>query len=386
MQEHPKRITVWVQWYMDGRPYPLLQWHDPVTGKRKSKSAGTCNPEDCEKARADLEYELNHGLHLEASAMTWERFRELFEAEFVVARRENTRRNYRVALDLFEEVCAPKSLRSVNERTVSAFAAGLRRRRGYGGTMRDSTIKVRMQFLHTALQWAARQKLLPECPRFPAVKPPRKKPQPVPTESFERVLAKAADPRMRAFLLCGWLAGLRLNEALALEREPTDKAPYLDPPHDRIVFPAEVVKGAEDQWVPLDPELAEALDALPRVGRKVFRFEAIDGRGERELTDITISARVRDLAAAAGVKLTFKSLRRGFGCRYAGKVPAQVLQKLMRHASIRVTMDYYANVDDAAMEAVLGPKRNRIRNRGPVAGTKQEAAEGTSGGGDKASD
>src|SRR5271170_3034488 len=31
-----------------------------------------------------------------------------------------------------------------------------------------------------------------------------------------------------------------------------------------------------------------------------------------------------------------RSLRRGFGCRYAVKVPAQVLQKLMRHVRARL--------------------------------------------------
>ena len=31
------------------------------------------------------------------------------------------------------------------------------------------------------------------------------------------------------------------------------------------------------------------------------------------------------LAKKAGVKLTMKSLRRGFGCRYAGKVSAHIL-------------------------------------------------------------
>jgi integrase len=163
---------------------------------------------------------------------------------------------------------------------------------------------------------------------------------------------------MRAYLLCGWLAGLRLNEARALEWEPTDKAPYLDPGRDRIVFPAETVKAAEDQWVPLDPDLWAILDALPRQGKRVFRFE-VDGR---EMNHVTLSNRVRELARSAGVKLTYRTLRRGFGCRYAGRVPAQVLQKLMRHANIRVTMDYYANVDDAAMEAVLGAKRNSSRN------------------------
>ena len=68
------------------------------------------------------------------------------------------------------------------------------------------------------------------------------------------------------------------------------------------------------------------------------------------------------LARRAGVKLSIHTLRKGFGCRYAGKVPAQVLQRLMRHANIKTTMDYYANVDEAAMEAVLGPRRNSSRN------------------------
>jgi integrase len=204
------------------------------------------------------------------------------------------------------------------------------------------------------------QKMLPDVPSFPAVKVPKKKPQPVPTETFELLLAKAQDAHDRAFLMCAWLAGLRLNEALALEWEGTDMAPYLDPAHNRIVFPAEVVKAEEDQWVPLDPDLWVALDALTRRGPKVFQFT---GQGGKGVCDITVSSWVRKMAQAARVKLTYKSLRRGFGCRYAARVPAQVLQKLMRHASIKVTMEYYANVDDAAMEAVLGAKRNTLRNK-----------------------
>jgi integrase len=50
------------------------------------------------------------------------------------------------------------------------------------------------------------------------------------------------------------------------------------------------------------------------------------------------------------------SLRKGFGCRYAGKVPAQVLQRLMRHADIKTTLEYYANVDEAVEAAVFGSR------------------------------
>src|SRR5262249_26445796 len=167
---------------------------------------------------------------------------------------------------------------------------------------------------------------------------------------------KAPDAQLRAFLLCGWLAGLRRLEAAGLEWEETALAPYLDLGRDRIVLPAALVKAAEDQWVPLDPFLKEALLALPRHGQKVFRF--VNGRGE-PVAPSTISQLVVDLAKQAGVKLSMRSLRRGFGCRYAGKVPAQVLQRLMRHANIATTMAFYANVDDAVEEAVLGRKEDR---------------------------
>ena len=66
-----KRVTVWVQRFKD-RDALMLQWIDPETGRRKSKSAETADPDNAEQKRADLEYELNHGKYQEASRMTWE--------------------------------------------------------------------------------------------------------------------------------------------------------------------------------------------------------------------------------------------------------------------------------------------------------------------------
>ena len=74
-----KRVVVWVQQFKD-RPNLMLQWTDPETGRRKSRSAGTCDPKEAEAKRSDLEYELNNGRYQEASRMTWEHFRGLFEA------------------------------------------------------------------------------------------------------------------------------------------------------------------------------------------------------------------------------------------------------------------------------------------------------------------
>jgi integrase len=373
-----KRIAVWVQKFPD-RANLMLQWHDRDTGRRKSTSAETDDLKKAQTKRADLEADLNAGRYVEASRMTWERFRTVFTDEYVATRRTNTQRNYRFTFDAFEKVCNPQALRSITERTVSAFAAGLRAMPGKAGAdnMRSSTIRVRLQSLRAALRWAVGQKLLAQCPRFPVVKVSKRKPQPVPTESVEKLLDKA-EPQMRAYLLCGWLAGMRLNEALALEWHETDKAPYLDPDRNRIVFPAETVKADEDQWVPLDPALWQALNALPREGGKVFQFYAIDGRGARRVKSSGMAGRIANLARAAGVKMTYKSLRRGYGCRYAAKVPAQVLQKLMRHADIAVTLDYYANVDDAVFEAVLGSKRNTLRNNCPPTLERADSVSDTS--------
>jgi hypothetical protein len=203
-----KRIIVWVQQFKD-RDTLMLQWNDPDTGKRKSKSAGTTIKGVAEMKRTELEYELNHGLHQEASRMSWEKFRELFEAECVSGKRKNTRGCFVATLDLFERLCSPQTIRGINERAISSFVAKMRtepgRRKGEESMM-PSTIKVRLQFLHTALSWAAEQKFLPEVPKFPRVKVPKKDPQPVAPELFERMLAKAKDQQMRVYLLCGWLA------------------------------------------------------------------------------------------------------------------------------------------------------------------------------------
>jgi hypothetical protein len=122
-------------------------------------------------------------------------------------------------------------------------------------------------------------------------------------------------------------------------------------------LPAEIVKGVEDQWLPLDRVLRDALEALPRRGKRVFSFVARDGHA---INPQALSMRIVKLARKAGVKLTMRALRRGFGCFHASRVPAQVLQKLMRHSNITTTMAFYANVDAAVEEAILS--RNSSRN------------------------
>jgi integrase len=349
-----KRITVWVQHFAD-REYLMLQWYDPDTGKRKSRSAQTNNPVDAEKKRADLEYELNNGLYKEPSKLGWEKFREMFEDEYVAGLRETSREKYTAVFDVFEQIVNPGKLHTINERVLSQFLKGMRERKQKNGKvgLEPWTIKNYLVALKKALGWAVEQKLLPHMPHFPVIKVPKKKPQPIPEEDWLKLYQAAPTPLWKAYLLCGWFGGLRLSEAWQLRRNVSEDAPWLDLPGNRIILPAGFAKSDEDQWIPLHPDLRAALKALPDTGDEVFPFR--NKKTGEPLTRAGLSQHVRNLAKRAGVKLSMHRLRKGFGCRVAaqlGKGNAPVLHRLMRHSSMQITMEFYASVDDVLQDTI----------------------------------
>ena len=349
-----RRITVYLLKPND-RPFYKLEWVEPGTDIRRSRSAKTADPNEAEKARADLEYELKHGLHQEPAKLTWETFREMFEAEVLAGLRQRTREKYTTVFDVFEEIARPARLRDVEERCLSRFVGGRRKRVRPKGKVGLAlwTQHNYLVALKTALGWAVEQKFLPTLPAFPTIKVPKKRPQPIPDEDFEKLLAQAKEPMWRTYLLCGWWGGLRLAEAADLRRNRSDDFPWLDLAGDRIVLPARFAKSDEDQWVPLHPVLRQAPAELPDSGDRFFPFVSYKTKGP--LTRNGITNHVIMLARRAGVKLSMHRLRKGFGCRVAkklGKGNAPVLHRLMRHSSMQVTMDFYASVDDALHDAI----------------------------------
>jgi hypothetical protein len=194
MAERILHVNVWVQ-ECSGRTFLQLQWHDPHTGTRRTRSTLTADPGEAEKERADLEYELNHGMYGVDSKLSWERFRELFEGEYATHLRQSSREKLAAVFDVFEQLAKPRLLRSVNERLLSQFVKSLRERRRPNGKIGLAPITIRnyLVALKTAIGWAVGQKLLNAVPTFPEIKVPKKKPQPVPTEAFERLLDAAPD-------------------------------------------------------------------------------------------------------------------------------------------------------------------------------------------------
>jgi integrase len=117
-------------------------------------------------------------------------------------------------------------------------------------------------------------------------------------------------------------------------------------------IPAALEKGNQERLLPMAPEFAELLLAVPKaeqVGR-VFR------PGERARNEQLSANRAGDVIKAIGAKAKVKvatsavgkvkyasahDLRRSFGERWAARIMPQQLMELMRHESIETTMRYY---------------------------------------------
>jgi integrase len=334
-----KRINVWVQRFKD-RPTLVLQWIDPETGRRKSKSAGTSDPAKAEDARSDWEYELNHGLAQEPSKMSWEDFRKMYEEEKLTGTREATRKKAGHVFDAFAELAHPRTLGTISERTLSKYAVALREK-GF----KPATIQGHLAYLRAALRWAANQRLIPSAPKVAMPKVPKKKIiRKIVAEEFERLLAVAPDECWAALLQTAWYTGMRRNEMLDLTWHSDGGTPWVDFCQSRIWIPAAYNKSDADQWVPLHPELAAVLKARRQGRGKLFPLS----NSPRE-----VSRKFTKLARKAGLKISLHDLRRSFGSRYAAVVPAPVLQRLMRHADIKTTLTFYADVDGVLDEAIL---------------------------------
>jgi integrase len=334
-----ERIKVYVLKPKDRRTLQL-QWVDPDTGIRKTCSARTGDPAAALKARADLEYELNHGLHRAPSKMPWETFRQLYHDEKLAGAREATRKKAGYVFDAFEELAHPRALGGVNERTLSGYAARLREK-GY----KAPTIQGHLAYLRAALRWAADQKLIPAAPKVVMPKLPKKRiVRKIVAEEFERLLAVAPDDCWAAFMQTAWFSGMRRNEMLDLTWHADEGKPWVDFGQGRIWIPSAYNKSDADTWLPVHPELAEVLKARRQERGKLFPLSASPREVSRTFTK---------LAKKAGLKISLHDLRRSFGSRYASVVPAPVLQRLMRHSDIKTTLMFYTNVDDVLEEAIL---------------------------------
>jgi integrase len=353
-------IKVLVVSYPD-RKYLMMRFVDPVTGKQKARSTKTTDPSKAAKLAAKWEAELIEGRYQPAAKITWDAFRERYEAEVVPALAEKTGIMIATVFNAVEKLASPRKLGDLTAERLSFFQAELRK-----GGRAEPTIRTYLAHLRSALRWAAEVGLLRAVPKIQ--KPKRAKTaklmkgRPITAEEFERMLKKTKAvvsvdhaKAWRRFLRGLWLSGLRLGEAMQLYWDRDDRLRiHLSGKRPMLRIPAEFEKGNEDRLLPISPEFAEFLLAVPAERRRsrVFRLSSLrihDARPSVEWVSRIISrignaAKVKVNTDPKSGKVKFASahdLRRSFGERWARRVMPQVLKELMRHKSIETTMKFY---------------------------------------------
>ena len=108
-------------------------------------------------------------------------------------------------------------------------------------------------------------------------------------EEFERMLDKVvavvgdvAAPSWQHYLRGLWTSGLRLGESLDLHWDRPDKLRVdMDGKRPMLHIPAELEKGNKDRLLPMAPEFAEFLAAVPPEERTGPVFKPLTRRGKR---------------------------------------------------------------------------------------------------------
>jgi site-specific recombinase XerD len=364
-----ERIVVRVVEFSDRRHYQM-QYRDPNTGRKITRSTKVERTgrkrerADAERVAAQLAAELRTGQYREPSKITWKEFRERYENEVLSSLAEKTDLKVAGVFNAVESIINPQRLRDVDERRISHYQSELRR-----NGLAESTIKGHLAHLASALNWAERSGLLPKAPNIEMPKRAKSskvmKGRPITAEEFERMLGKvasvvgkAAAPSWKHYLRGLWWSGLRLSESLELWWDRDNRLCVdLSQHHPMLRIPAACEKGNRDRLLPIAPEFAEFILAVPAAQRtgRIFSPQPGRVRGERLSVD-RVSRIVGLIGKAAGVKVAtdakgkvkFASahdLRRSFGRRWAARIMPPDLMVLMRHEDINTTMKFYVGRD-----------------------------------------
>jgi integrase len=349
----------------------VLAYSDSVSGKRKTKSAGTSNEKAAWKAAAAWEEELRAGPHCPPSKVTWAAFRQRYEAEHVASLAEKSRVSVEYALGKVETHLNPDRLLKVDASALSTLQMKLRQPRKAirGGEevilppVKETTIACVLRQLKAALRWAESVGMIAKAPKvaMPKGSKGRKmKGGALVGEQFDRLLAAVPKIRKKGaadwqrYIEGLWLSGLRLGESVALSWDADALfAVDLSGKRPRFRIKGEAQKSGRDELLPMTPDFAEFLLQIPEAERRGRVFKLNEPNTGIPITTHSVGKIVGAIGRKSGVIVnavdrkaaTAHDLRRSFGTRWAKRVMPAVLRKLMRHADIQTTMSYYVDLD-----------------------------------------
>src|SRR3989304_4385672 len=161
------------------------QWTDPLTRMKKTRSTGKDRRRDAERFAVKLEQELNDGTFQDDRPITWEKFRERYEAHVLPGQAPKTQAKTSSTFNAVEKLLGkPKYLASLNAESIGRLGQLLRE-----AGREEFTVKGHLSSLKRILCWAQRMKLIKVVPSIDVPKRVRgMKGRPITAEEFERLL------------------------------------------------------------------------------------------------------------------------------------------------------------------------------------------------------
>lgn len=316
-----------------------LYFVDPATGREVSKSAGTSDRSQAERAAGLWEQELA-GYRGPAND-GWKFFRDRFRGEHLATLADKTQDCYATALDAYQRLMDPGVLSDVTASNLSMFQSKL-----LGEGLSLATVASYLTHLRAALNWAE----VIGMAKAPHVLIPKQdsrqfmKGRPITPREYAKMLKACPDPALRRMIELLWFSGLRLSEALRLSWDaPPIIARLAAKPYPLLVYHASGHKARRDEVVPMTPDLAAWLrKAKARRGLVAPVSLGTMPRVSEAISDVGRAAGV--IVDDSGKPASAHDLRRSFGTRWAQKVMPAVLKVLMRHADISTTLKYYVGI------------------------------------------
>ncbi len=346
----------------------VLYYVDPLTGREVTRSAGTSDRREAERAAERWERELEEFGPI-VTVTSWDEFREYFEDAHVASLSDRYAQSMCTALNQFEyAVGKPKTVGHIDSMAIARAVSIWRR-----SDLSPVTIANYVSHLRVALRWAHRQGLIRRLPEFPRVSRQgtngrHMRGRPITTDEFGRMLRAVREvrpddwPQWVRFMRGLWYSGLRLSEGITLSWDAPPIRIDLDTgQYPRMVFDAEGHKARRDELVPITPDFARWLMRTPpedRTGLVLplwsprYKDHPIHDRAEIGRV-IGAAGRKAGVMVGDGRYASAHDFRRSFGSRWASRVKPVVLKRLMRHASLETTLRYYVDHDADEVAAEL---------------------------------
>lgn len=339
-----------------GRKYLYLQWVDPETGRRITRSSRCKTRRDAERKASDLEIQLSTGDGQSSRKLKWADFVQLYQVEHLSGLAGKSEIKALGVLEMFRAEMQPATVSAVTAGILSQYVTFLR-----DGERSESTIAGHVRQLRAALQWAKRRGFIgsvPAMPRIHRVAGSRiAKGRPITSAEFARMIRASRAVcglqwKSWARLLRGlWLSGLRLGEAMQL-RWDRGNWPHVavDGKIGWLIIPAAFDKSHRDRMIPLPPDLDAWLRRTTERTGHVFQPLGSEGRPVLFFRTSQVVSAIGKAAKivtdpATGRTATAHDLRRSFAQRWASRLTPADLQRLMRHSSITTTLNYYTDED-----------------------------------------